>query len=169
MVDGEMDFNGFEIRPAYRVEAENAIGWNDTTPADQGNSPACTRNNAIDIEPTSDPAGGACDVGWTVAGEWLGGYAFPPIPGDYRVIARSASAITGKLKMSLLGQTSAEKSVATGGWQNWTDVTVFDKITIPGGGAKPTWTVNFTADGANLNYLEFQLIRPCADAYCSSY
>ncbi|HVY28998.1 MAG TPA: carbohydrate-binding domain-containing protein [Polyangiaceae bacterium] len=169
MVDGEMDFNGFEIRPAYRVEAENALGWSDTTPTDQGNSPACTRNNSIDIEPTSDPAGGTCDVGWTVAGEWLGGYAFPPVPGDYRVIARSASAITGKFKMSLLGQTSAEKSVATGGWQNWTDVTVFDSITIPGGGAKPTWNVSFTADGANLNYLEFQLIRPCADAYCSSY
>jgi hypothetical protein len=169
MVDGQMDFNGFEIRPAYRVEAEAALGWSDTTPADLGNSPACTRYNAIDIEPTTDAAGGACNVGWTVAGESLGGYAFPPLPGEYRVVARSASGVTGKFKMTLLGQTSPERSVATGGWQNWTDVTVFDKIIVPGGGAKPTWSVNFTADGANLNFLEFQLLRPCADAYCSSF
>ena len=52
---------------AVVFQAESYNAFYDTTP---GNTGGAFRNDAVDIEPTTDNGGGF-NVGWVVAGEWL--------------------------------------------------------------------------------------------------
>ena len=125
------------------------------TSGNSGNNAACTRNDNVDIEATSDPKGGACDVGWGDAGEWLS-YSFtPPAAGNYKVIARAASGATGSFNVTLDATTSSNLSVSSGGWQTWVDVTVLSSIYLSQ--SQHTLRYNITGSGMNLNY--FELVR----------
>lgn len=59
-------------------------------------------------------------------------------------------------------------SVNTGGWQNWQDVTVFERAVITVGPHRPpVWNFNTTASGVNLNYLELIPLHLCEHWSCS--
>lgn len=174
---GELDFNGFELRPTVeteRFEAENYFVYGDNTFEDSGNSPECTRYNSVDLEVTSDPKGGECNVGWGEAGEWLSWYIYPSQSGDYKVVARAASYVGGKFYVDgvydgATGQptSSPEMTVSTGGWQNWTDVTLFESVRLINGPSKPhPWTLHITQSGVNLNYIELIPLYLCETWSC---
>ena len=140
---------------SFRVEAESYSSYNDLTSGNSGNNPACTRNDNVDIEATSDPKGGACDVGWGDAGEWLSYSLTPPAAGTYKLIARAASGATGSFNVTLDATTSSNLSVSTGGWQTWVDVTVLPSFYLSQ--SQHALRYNITGSGMNLNY--FELVR----------
>jgi hypothetical protein len=175
---GELDFNGFELRPrlpSTRIEAESYFVFSDNTAGDSGNSSTCTRHDNVDLEPTSDARGGRCNVGWGEAGEWLAWYVGVPQSGDYRVVARVASWIGGRFYLdgvydATLGTIvrSPELSVQTGDWQRWQDVIVFPSVRlISGPNRPPVWTFHITQSGVNLNYLELVPLKLCDTWTCA--
>lgn len=111
--------------PAQAVvyQAESYTGFYDTTP---GNSGSVFRNDAVDIEATTD-SGGGYNVGWIEANEWLvyGGLSIPT-SGSYIIRMRVASPSGATAAVDLNGGSiplSDFAIPATGGWQNWTTVT----------------------------------------------
>lgn len=174
---GGLDFNGFELRPSIEstiVEAEDYFTYSDNTVEDSGASAECTRGDGVDLEVTSDPKGGACNVGWGEAGESLHWYIDVPQSGEYKVVARVASQVGGSFNMygAYLPEQgtlqSPDISVNTGGWQNWQDVTVFERAVITVGPHRPpVWNFNITESGINLNYLELIPLRLCEHWSCS--
>src|SRR5258706_13431052 len=53
-----------------RIQAEAYDRAFESTPASNSGG-QCDRGDGVDMELTSDANGGACNVGWTAAGEWL--------------------------------------------------------------------------------------------------
>jgi endonuclease/exonuclease/phosphatase family metal-dependent hydrolase len=127
------------------------VAYHDTT---SGNAGGAYRGTNVDIETSS---GGGYDVGWTSASEYLNYTVNVGSAGSYTVQLRVASASSAAIHVGFNGSsgvwTSAPVS-ATGGWQNWTTVSVpvtlaagrqvltlmvdsgsvnFDKITIAAG------------------------------------
>ncbi len=79
-----------------RIEAENYDAANELTPAANSGG-ACDRGDGVDMENTTDPAGGGCNIGWTDAGEWVEWRVAAPTGGSYDVIARAASGAARRL------------------------------------------------------------------------
>lgn len=108
---------------AVVYQAESYTNFYDTTP---GNSGGALRNDAVDIEVTSD-SGGGHNVGWIEANEWLvyGGLSVPA-SGSYIIRMRVASPSGASAAVDLNGGSIPLGDFAipaTGGWQNWTTVT----------------------------------------------
>ena len=161
---GGLDFNGFNINPAStrtRIEAESFFVAPDNTPTvNSGNNVACPSSIGVDLEPTSDPEGGNCNVGWGEAGEFLAWYVTAPVTGNYKVIARVASAVTGQFHVQDgFGNSSGTRTVSSGGWQEFQDITLWESKSFSGPGPnKPgTLALYITQSGVNVNYIE--LIR----------
>ena len=138
------------------VQAENydtggqGVGYDVNSVNGTGNG---YRADGVDLESTSDTGGGD-DLGWTSAGQWTRYTVNVASAGTYTVSLRVAapSAVTDALHLSsatgtdLTGLTGIP---ATGGWQNWTTVTV--RLTLPAG--QQVLTLNQDNGGWNLNYL----------------
>ena len=107
---------------AVVFQAESYNAFYDTTP---GNTGGAFRNDAVDIEPTTDNGGGF-NVGWIVAGEWLAYNGLMiPSSGSYTIRMRVASTVGGTASVDLNGGSILLGNFTipnTGGWQNWQTV-----------------------------------------------
>ncbi|MGE5359458.1 MAG: carbohydrate-binding protein [Bacteroidales bacterium] len=144
---------GSPITLPGRVEAENfdnggdGVSYHDTT---SGNAGGAYRQTNADIEGCSE---GGYDLGWIDAGEWWNYAVNVSSGGSYTVKLRVASLNGGWLHLGFNGPSNVWKSVqvpATGGWQNWTTVSV--PVTL-GGGSQLITLLADTA-GFNINYIE---------------
>jgi endonuclease/exonuclease/phosphatase family metal-dependent hydrolase len=136
-----------------RINAENfdsggeGVAYHDTT---SGNSGGQYRSTAVDIEASSE---GAYDVGWTAPGEWLNYTVNVAAAGSYVVQLRVASPGGAAMHVGFNTASSVWKTVsipATGGWQNWTTVT----LTATLGAGAQQMTLLFDTGGMNLQYVD---------------
>ncbi len=100
------------------IEAEDYVRFHDTTP---GNTTGEYRQDAVDIEKTSDQGGGF-NIGYIDAGDWLEFSLEVTAPGAFSVESRVASAQNGgAFLIEIDGKAAAEPIAisATGDWQTW--------------------------------------------------
>jgi hypothetical protein len=137
------------------IEAENfdnggeGIAYHDTTAENAGGQ---YRQTDVDIEPSSE---GGYDVGWIASGEWLNYTVNVATAGTYTVELRVASLSGGAMHVGFNTASNVWKVVsvpATGGWQNWTTVTV--PVTLGAG----TQQITILADVGGFN-IDFMTIR----------
>ena len=120
------------------------IAYHDTT---AGNSGGAFRATDVDLEASS---GGGYDVGWTAAGEWLNYTVNVAASGSYTAQLRVASPSGATMHVGFNTASNVWVSVAipaTGGWQNWTTVTV--PVTLAAGVQQ--MTLLFDTPGLNFN------------------
>lgn len=140
------------------VQAENydlggqGIAFNVTSVNGSNNG---YRSDGVDLEVTTDTGGGN-NLGWTTGGQWFKYTVNAASAGTYTVTFRLASpnGVTDGLHISNSSGTNLTGSVnvpATGGWQNWTNVTA--SVTLPAG--QQVLTVNQDNAGWNINYMTF--------------
>ena len=146
-----------------RIEAEDfACGGEGTgfhESANDGGPGGGTRrpdagSNGPDLESTGD-SGGGYNVGWANTGEWLRYTINVPTTRAYNIVVRAASPDgTGRFHLELDGSTigSARTVPNTGGWQNYTDVTL-NSVTLTAG--NHNLDLRIDSSGANYNYIEF--------------
>lgn len=131
---------------AVVFQAENYNAFYDTTP---GNTGGVFRNDAVDIEATSD-TGGGYNVGWIAQGEWLAFNGLTiPTSGNYIVRLRVASPSGATASVDLNGgaiQLGNFTIPATGGWQTWT--TVSRTVNLNAG----TYSLGVFAQTADWNF-----------------
>ena len=137
------------------VEAEDfdnggeGIAYHDTT---AGNSGGQFRNTDVDIEASSE---GGFDVGWISAGEWLNYTVNVAAAGTYTVTLRVASPSGASFHVGFNTASNVWKTVtvpATGGWQNWTSVSV--PVTL--GAGTQQMTIQFDTGGINFSWAKVQ-------------
>jgi beta-glucosidase len=119
------------------------------------------RSDGIDLETTADTldttaAGGAYDMGWTVAGQWFKYTVNAATAGNYSVSLRLSSpyGLTDALHIANAAGTNLSGSVAvpnTGGYETWTTVAV--SVTLPAG--QQTLTIDQDSNGWNFHYMTF--------------
>jgi glucosylceramidase len=110
-------------------EGPDGIAYHDKEAANFGGQ---LRETGVDIEPTTDAAGGY-NVGWMAPGEWLSWSIDAAAAGVYRASIRAASLGRGgtfHLEIDGVAVTGALAIPDTGWWQNW--------ITIAEGGIPVT-------------------------------
>ena len=127
------------------------VAYHDTTP---GNTGGAYRNTDVDLEASSE---GGYDVGWIDAGEWLNYTVNVSAAGNYTVKLRVASPSGGAaLHVGFNGPSQGTwKSVsipATGGWQNWTTVSV--PVTL--GAGVQQMTLYFDTAGLNVLWAQVE-------------
>ncbi|MEM6521702.1 MAG: glycoside hydrolase family 9 protein [Cyanobacteria bacterium P01_C01_bin.70] len=132
-----------------RIEAEDYTRFSDNS---QGNSGGKYRDDAVDIQTTSD-VGGGHNVGWIRQGEWLTYDVALPESGTYKLSARVASKHSGSFSMqaSIGGEDTTFTFDGTGSWQNWKTVTS-EELTLDGGNHQ--LRLDMLSDSFNVNYLE---------------
>jgi Carbohydrate binding module (family 6)/F5/8 type C domain/Right handed beta helix region len=113
------------------------------------------RSDGVDLEATSD-TGGGLNLGWTSGGQWFRYMVNVASAGTYTLRLRVAapSAVTGALHLANASGTNLTGNVnipATGGWQNWTTVTV--QLTLPAG--QQTLVLAQDNGGWNINSMQF--------------
>jgi len=121
------------------------VAYHDSSP---GNTGGTFRSTDVDLEASS---GGGFDVGWTTPGEWLNYTVNVGSSGAYSVQLRVASPGGASMHVGFNGLSPVWKTVtipATGGWQNWTTVTL--PVTLSAG--TQIMTVLFDNGGMNLGY-----------------
>jgi beta-glucanase (GH16 family)/SOS-response transcriptional repressor LexA len=149
----QIPYNGSAATVPGRIEAENYdqggqdISFNETT---AGNSGGVFRNDAVDIQPTTD-AGGGYNIGWVAAGEWLEYTVNVSAAAFYNFSFRVATPFAGKsLTLFIDGVNRGTVAVPnTGGWQNWTNVSL-NGISISSG--QRVIRILMNASEFNLNY-----------------
>jgi hypothetical protein len=149
----------FEI--PKRIEAEAFVAQSDSTPGNLG-SPACGAG-PVDLEVTSDPNGGYCNVGWSTPGEWLEYEITSASAGDFRVSLRAATTIAGvAAHVEIDGaNVSGSLAVPANGWQVFSDV-ISGNFRVQAGSHRVRLV--FDSGDVNVNYLEF---LPGASGQCS--
>ncbi|HYQ16270.1 MAG TPA: family 16 glycosylhydrolase [Polyangiaceae bacterium] len=107
-----------------QIEAEDYDDFNDTTAGNQGSASCSTTD--VDAEPTADPAGGGCNVGWTAPGEWLEYDLVAAESGEYALTVRLASASSGSfMHVEVDGvDVSGPLEGPGAGWQAFRDAVV---------------------------------------------
>jgi beta-glucanase (GH16 family) len=154
----EGPFGGTPWAVPGTVQAENydvggqGLAFNVTSVNGSANN---YRSDGVDLEATTDTGGGD-DLGWTAGGQWFKYTVNAASAGTYTVTFRLASpnGVTDGLHISNSSGTNLSGSVnvpATGGWQNWTNVTA--TVTLPAG--QQVLTVNQDNAGWNVNYMSF--------------
>lgn len=149
-------FNGPHILPG-KFQCEDydqggeGVAYHD---ADSGNDGGAYRSEGVDVEGCGDADGGY-DVGWTVAGEWLGYSVQVQNAGTYLVSIRAASPWGGG-GLHLEDETGANLTglltiPATGSWQSYTTVTASAALTA---GPHVLRLVE-DSGGYNLNWIAF--------------
>jgi len=141
------DTGGFGV--AYRVVPPNPSGSGINGTADS------YRPDGVNLETTSDTGGGR-DLGWTGSGQWFKYTVNAATAKTYAVTLRLASPSGATDGLHIAGSSGANLSgninvPATGGWQNWTTVTV--NVTLPAG--QQTLTIDEDNGGWNVNSLSF--------------
>jgi len=140
------------------VQAENydlggqGVGYNVSSVNGSANS---YRSDGVDLEVTTDTGGGD-DLGWTAIGQWFKYTVNVASAGTYTVSFRVAapSAVSDALHVSNSSGTNLSGPVsvpATGGWQNWTNVSA--TVTLPAG--QQVLTLDQDSGGWNVNYVTF--------------
>jgi hypothetical protein len=129
------------------VDVDNGgegVAYHDTT---TGNLGGQYRSTDVDIEHASD---GGLDVGWIGPGEWLNYTVNVARAGTYTVTLRVGSPSGASLHVGFNGPSAGTwRSVsvpATGGWQNWTTVSV--SVTL--GAGVQQMTLWFDTGGLNV-------------------
>jgi len=120
------------------------VAFHDTTP---GNAGGAFRSDDVDLEPS---AGGGYNVGWTAAGEWLNYSVQVSASGAHTAQLRVASPAGAVLYLGFSGPNNVWARIAvpaTGGWQNWTTVSV--PVTL--GAGPQLMTILFETAGTNLH------------------
>ncbi|HUR35214.1 MAG TPA: carbohydrate-binding protein [Vicinamibacterales bacterium] len=134
---GTIEAGTFDIGPS-------GTAWYDTTP---GNSGGAFRSTDVDIEASAD---GGYDVGWTDIGEWMNYTVNVATAGTYSITLRVASPQSGRslhVGFNRASNVWTQLFVPnTGGWQNWTTVTVPATL----GAGVQQLTVYFDTGGVNL-------------------
>src|SRR5439155_14958630 len=123
------------------------IAYHDTT---AGNDGGQARSTDVDLEASSE---GGYDIGWTASGEWVNYTVNVAGAGGYTLQLRVASPNGAALRVGFSRSSSGWTPVAvpaTGGWQNWTTVTV--PVTLNGG--TQVMTIAFDTAGLNLRYVK---------------
>ena len=140
------------------VQAENydlggqGVGYSVTSVNGSANN---YRSDGVDLEVTTDTGGGH-DLGWTAGGQWFRYTVNAASAETYTVTFRVASPngvsdafhISNSSGSNLTGSVSVP---ATGGWQNWTNLTA--AVTLPAG--QQVLTLDQDAGGWNINYMTF--------------
>ena len=134
------------------IEAEKPNSFFDTTPGNWGSASCGTSD--VDAEPTTDPKGGTCDVGWTAPTEWLQYNLQSTSDDEYVVTLRIASAATGTfLHLEVDGVNVSGPVAGPGlGWQSFVDAAIPGVFLSAG---LHTLRVVFETGDVNLNYLSF--------------
>lgn len=134
-------------------EGGQGVGYFDTTP---GNSGGACRDSDVDLAETQD-VGGGCNLGYTVAGEWLAYDIVVPAAGLYNFTARVATPASGRsLHLEIDGQdiTGPIAVPNTGGWQKWANVTT-PSVELPAGVHE--LRIVLDSGNFNLNYIDAHL------------
>lgn len=136
-----------------RVQAENPARFSDSTPTNLGS--ASCGSTAVDAEPTTDPNGGVCNVGWTDPGEWLEWDVSVAAASSFDLTARLASDSAGhSLHVEIDGtNVSGPLTAPSSGWQSFADVTAH-AVAISAGAHK--LRIVMDTGSTNLNYLDVQ-------------
>lgn len=132
-----------------RVQAEVVSDYLDTTAANQGTA-SCSATS-VDAQTTTD-AGGGCNVGWTIAGEWLEYRIDVTEAGEYDVLTRAATARAGAVfSVELDGvDISGPVTVANNGWQSFSHYAARTYLEA----GEHTIRVNIIGSNVNLNYID---------------
>jgi beta-glucanase (GH16 family) len=154
----EGPFGGTPAAIPGTVQAENydtggsGVAYHVNSVNGTGNS---YRSDGVDLEVTTD-TGGGYDVGWTAGGQWFKYTVNVATTGTYTLTFRVAAinAVTDAFHIANSSGTNLSGNInvpATGGWQNWTNVTV--NINLPAG----TQTLTYNQDNAgwNINWFSF--------------
>jgi beta-glucanase (GH16 family) len=115
------------------------------------------RMEGIQTQTTTDTGGGE-NVGWTDMGDSLTYVLDVETAGTYRLTYRVASESTGGRFLLKLNEADTIDDVtfaATGGWQNWVDVTG-DTFVLEAG--THVFTIYFQSAGTNLNYFDVERV-----------
>jgi len=113
----------------------------------------CSSMFGIQTEACLD-VGGGLDVGWMDAGDWMNYSVNVASSGNYNLGFRVASPNSGG-QLQLFSGTNVLATVSvpnTGGWQNWTTVTVTNVPLLAG---SQVLQVSVIVGGENLNWLSF--------------
>jgi endonuclease/exonuclease/phosphatase family metal-dependent hydrolase len=109
-----------------------------------GNSGSAYRQTDVDLQGASI---GGYNVGWTGAGEWLKYSVTVNTAGTYNVSLKTAALSANTIQVTVGTATASFTAPNTGGWQNWTSVTV--PMTLAAG--QQMLTVKFSTGGVNLH------------------
>ena len=133
-----------------RIQAESYVRFAETTAVNSGGQ--CDRGDGVDMELTSDPNGGNCDVGWTAAGEWLEYDISTPTARAYDISVRAASMLTPRsYHVNLDGVSLGTKTAPSAGWQSFQDQ-VFSQVNLSAG--NHVLRLAFDTGEVNVNYLD---------------
>jgi len=145
-----------------RIEAEAFERFADSSTVHEGNC----GSGPVDQETTSDPNGGTCNVGWTVAGEFLEYDLSSAAARTYNLTLRVASANAGKTaSVQLDGVTVGSVTAPSAGWQSFADRTV---SAVNVGAGNHVLRVTFVTGDVNLNYIDIAASGTiCGDAACN--
>ena len=132
------------------IQAEDYTNFSDTTANNIGGQ---YRNDAVDIEVTTDTDGGF-NVGWIESGETLD-YTLELGAGSYDISTRVASQTNGRYTLTLDGQPFGSDSVATGGWQVFQSHNL-GNITLTSG--EHSLRITSGSGNFNINWINLALI-----------
>jgi hypothetical protein len=134
-----------------RIEAEAFARDYDTTPGNIGGG--CGVSD-VDMEYTSDPTGGKCDVGWTDFGEWLEYDLRVATADTFDLSLRVASLVPDRqFHVEIDGtDVSGPLTVPANGWQSFEDLVVPDLYLTAGA---HVMRIVFDTDHININYFVF--------------
>lgn len=149
---GQSPYSGVIAIPGI-IEAENfdnggqGEAYNDTDGSNNGGQ--YRTGEGVDIEASSE---GGYNVGWTGTGEWLEYTVNIASAGNYDFDVRVAGAAGGILRIEFDGvdKTGTITAPNTGGWQNWTTVSV-SNISLDAG--QQIMRIYMMSGGFNLNYV----------------
>jgi subtilisin family serine protease len=125
------------------------VAYHDTT---SGNAGGVYRQTDVDIAASSE---GGTTVGWIEAGEWLHYTVNVAAAGQYNVALRVASPSGGgslRVAFDANGVLAKITMPATGGWQNWTTVTI--PVTL-NAGVQPLRLL-FDTNGFNVSAIDIR-------------
>lgn len=135
----------------------SGVAYYDTSPGNYGTY----GSDDVDMNATLDVDGGY-NIGWIRESEWLE-YTVNIPDGTYNVVARVASArASGSFDLKLGDAVSDDNFETigtftipfTGGWQNWTDVTL-ENVSVSNGGFRKILRADMTGSRFNINWIQF--------------
>jgi endoglucanase len=143
---------------------KNGIAYNDAIfekipyNGDDWNFGHTYRNDGVDMEPTADATGNGVNVGWLEYNDWMNYSVSVAQAGAYTVQWRVANGgnRAGGLTLKIDGQAVGTITVpVTGGWQNWTTVTMVSPVSLTSGSHKVQVLAGNRAGGGNLSWINF--------------